>query len=539
MKTKNLIRTLVALVATVCAAAFAFGAPDGNRGKLRRHPANRIPGSYIVVLKPDTAPADVDSHAASLAKVHAGKVEHSYRSAIRGFSARLTEQQAQAMSEDPRVEFIEEDGIASANTIQTSAPWGLDRVDQRDRPLSGTYDNGNLAGAGVTVYVIDSGIRTDHNEFGGRAYVGADFVGDGWNGQDTFGHGTHVAATIGGQTYGIAKGVTLCAVRVLDPTGHGPWSQVISGVDWVTANHTPMSVANMSIGGGASDAVDQAIRNSIASGVTYVVAAGNDSSPATNYSPSRVAEAIVVSATDSGDQRAAWANYGPTVDLFAPGVGIVSAGIATNSATATKDGTSMAAPHVAGLAAVYLQSRGGASPSMVANALIYSASTDKVGNPGTGTLNRLAYFGDAWAASGPLYRIVNVNSGYVLDVIGDSMIPGTRLDQWGYVGIPSQMWHLVPVGGAYKLSNEHSGLALEVEGDSRNAGARVDQWQYVGVASQQWYLVSVGSGQYKIQNVNSGLVLEVEGDSLSQGAYLDQWTYVGVASQHWRLEQVN
>lgn len=538
MKIAQIGRSLIAITAAICAGALAFGAPETSKGKFRRS-SHRAPENYIVVFKPEVASADVEVHANSLIKAHGGVIGHKYKSAINGFSVRLSEKQAVKLSEDPRVDYVEEDGIVSANTIQYSAPWGLDRVDQRTIPLSGSYNNADLAGSGVTAYVIDTGIMTAHTQFGGRAYVGVDYVGDGWNGQDPHGHGTHVAGTIGGSTYGIAKSVTLCAVRVLDATGHGTTSAIIAGVDWVRANHATSSVANMSIGGPPSDSEDQAIRNAIAAGITFVVAAGNNGLPASDYSPARIGEAIVVSATDSYDQRASWANYGPVVDVFAPGVAITSAGIASTTATATMDGTSMASPHVAGLAAVYLQSRPGASPATVAAAIIYSASTDKVGNPGAGTINRLAYLGDAWGLTGPKYKIVNVNSGMVLDVIGDSMNPGVLIDQWGYVGIPSQQWRMVSVGGStYKLFNVNSGLALEVVNDSTSEGARIQQWQYVAAGSQHWNFISVGSGQYKIQNANSGLVLEVEQDSTSQGAYLDQWSYVGVPSQHWRLEQV-
>ena len=278
----------------------------------------------------------------------------------------------------------------SADATETGATWGIDRIDQRNLPLSGTYTYTHT-GAGVTAYIIDTGINTTHNEFGGRASVGYDAIGDGRNGIDCNGHGTHVSGTVGGATYGVAKGVTLKAVRVLDCTGSGTNSGVIAGVDWVTSHHSGPSVANMSLGGGASTALDNAVSNSIASGVTYGIAAGNSNRNACNYSPARTATAITVGATTSTDARASYSNYGSCLDIFAPGSSITSSWIGSNTATNTISGTSMATPHVVGVAAQYLQSNPTASAATVRNALVANGTTGKVTSAGRNSPNVLLF----------------------------------------------------------------------------------------------------------------------------------------------------
>lgn len=343
---------------------------------------------YIVVLRPQAG--DPRAVAAEHARRHGARVHHVYRHALNGYAATFRGNAASEAASDRRVAHIEPDGEVSASaTTQTGATWGLDRIDQRALPLSGTFTYTNT-GTGVTAYVIDTGIRRSHGQFAQRAVTGYDAVSPGGPADDCNGHGTHVAGTVGGTTYGVAKRARLVAVRVLGCLGLGSTSAVIAGVDWVTGDHDAgePAVANMSLGGGASTALDTAVRNSIRDGVSYSVAAGNGNilglaQKACNSSPARVAEAMTISATDKADRKASWANYGSCVDLFAPGVGITSAWHSSDTATNTISGTSMAAPHAAGVAALYLESNPAASPTQVRDALFAASSKGKVASSST------------------------------------------------------------------------------------------------------------------------------------------------------------
>jgi subtilisin family serine protease len=348
--------------------------------------------AYIVVLDDS-----VDAHA--VAAEHADRfgisLGYVYEHALKGYSGLISVDAISALAGDGRVVSIELDGPMTASTTQTGATWGLDRIDQRARPLNGSFTYFNT-GAGVKAYIIDTGIRFAHSQFGGRAINGYDAI-DGGNADDCNGHGTHVAGTTGGSTYGVAKGVTLVAVRVLDCGGSGSTSGVIAGVNWVTGNHPAgaPAVANMSLGGGASSALDTAVRNSILDGVSYAVAAGNGNAAgvqqdACNSSPARVTEAMTISATDSTDKKASWANYGNCVDWFAPGVSITSSWYTSNTATNTISGTSMATPHTAGVAALYLQGNPGASPATVRTAL-FNQTTKSVVTSSSTTNNHLLF----------------------------------------------------------------------------------------------------------------------------------------------------
>jgi subtilisin family serine protease len=364
-----------------------------------------IPGQFIVVLlEPGARGASGEIEAAAAAATRladqvGGEVLYVYDRALNGFAVRVPAEQAEVaaatLEDDPSVDYVEPDRVARAiDTLgtQTGATWGLDRIDQANLPLNSTYTYPNL-GAGVHAYIIDTGVLAAHSQFTGRLGNSYTAINDGRGSTDCNGHGTHVAGTVGGSTHGVAKGVTLHAVRVLDCSGSGSNSGVIAGVNWVTANRVAPAVANMSLGGGASSALDTAVSNSIAAGVTYAVAAGNENQNACNVSPARTAAALTVGATTSTDARSSFSNFGTCVDIFAPGSSITSAWYTSNTATNTISGTSMASPHVAGAAALYLAANPGASPAQVAQALTANATANKVTNPGTGSPNRLLFVG--------------------------------------------------------------------------------------------------------------------------------------------------
>jgi subtilisin family serine protease len=323
-----------------------------------------------------------------MARLYHGKLKHVYKHALNGFSVEMSEADAEAMSQDYRVRFVEEDGVMTAVATQTNPPWGLDRIDQRNRPLSATYTY-NWTGSGVRVYVIDTGIRTTHTQFGGRASNVFDAFGG--SGADCNGHGTHVSGTVGGSTYGVAKSALLRGVRVLDCNGSGSTSGVIAGVNWVTQNHINPAVANMSLGGGASSALDTAVNNLSNSGVPVAVAAGNSNVDACGSSPARAANAITTGSTTSTDARSSFSNFGTCLDIFAPGSSILSSWFSSDTATATLSGTSMASPHVAGVAALYKQANPSASATTVRNAIVNNATVNVVTNAGSGSPNRLLY----------------------------------------------------------------------------------------------------------------------------------------------------
>jgi subtilisin family serine protease len=381
-----------ALVAGVGAAVLpAVAAPPDPMAPLYAASSqDTVQGHYVVVLKSGRA----TDAAAGRARKHGAGILRQYGTVVSGYAARLDADQLDAVRHDGDVAYVEPDQVIHTEATQSGAAWGLDRIDQRSLPLDGTYST-TATGAGVTAYVIDTGIRTSHSQFGGRARGGFTSVNDGYGTEDCHGHGTHVAGTIGGSTYGVAKAVNLVAVRVLDCNGEGTLSSLIAGIDWVTANHVSPAVANLSLGGDGSTALDAAVSNSIASGVTYAVAAGNETADACTSSPSRLPAALTVGASTRSDSRADFSDYGSCVDVFAPGTNITSAWNRSDTSARTESGTSMASPHVAGVAALYLQGHPSARPSEVASAITSGATTGALSGIGPGSPDRLLNAGVA------------------------------------------------------------------------------------------------------------------------------------------------
>jgi serine protease len=364
-----------------------------------------IKDAYIVVfntpsiinLQDAAAIAEFSTQQANiLANDYNVSVVKNFGSALNGVLINASAKQITELQNDPKIKYIEQDQIMSITPQvsiagdQASPTWGLDRIDQRDLPLDNNYHY-DYDGTGVTAYVVDTGVLNSHNEFGGRASSGYDFIDNDSDATDCNGHGTHVAGTIGGSTYGVAKNVNIVGVRVLNCSGSGSNSGVISGINWVKNNASGPSVANMSLGGGASQATDDAVNAAVAAGISFVVAAGNDNSNACNYSPARAADAITVGSTTSSDARSSFSNYGTCLDIYAPGSSITSAWYTSNSATNTISGTSMAAPHVAGVAAVYLNETPNMTPTQVTGMLSSRASNGKVSDAKTGSPNALLY----------------------------------------------------------------------------------------------------------------------------------------------------
>lgn len=348
-----------------------------------------IPGDYIVTLHDNVT--NVAAVAQSLTGLHKGALKHVYKSALKGFAVlNISEAAAAAIASDPRVERVEADQVMTAT--QSGATWGIDRIDQRILPLDQSYTY-NADGSGVTVYIIDTGIRFDHVDFGGRASTGIDEVTSGGTAADCNGHGTHVSGTVAGATYGVAKNAMLVAVRVLNCQGSGTTSGVIAGIDWVTANRVLPAAANMSLGGGFSSTLNAAVAGSVASGVTYAVAAGNSSADACSSSPSSEPSAITVGATNISDGFASFSNFGSCVDINAPGVSITSDWYSSRTATNTISGTSMATPHVTGAAALYLTANPTATPADVTSALVGNATPGVLTGVPSGTVNLLLYTG--------------------------------------------------------------------------------------------------------------------------------------------------
>lgn len=399
-------RAAAVLSAATLAAGLQLGAAPATGASASKDPGalrlagageTAVPDGWIVVLKHTRASAVPGVARDLLGRSGGARLGHVYRAALHGFSATMSRARAARVATDPRVAYVRQDtrvrlDAGALDEMQPDAPWGLDRIDQRTLPLSGTYTYRTTA-PDVSVYVIDTGLRTTHQEFGGRASVGVDTVGDGQNGNDCNGHGTHVGGIAAGRTYGVAKQAKVVAVRVLNCQGSATTAGVVAGVDWVTARKARPAVANMSLGGQASDVLDNAVRASVRSGVTYAVAAGSagSSTGACSTSPARLPEVITVGASDRADRRASSSNHGPCVSLFAPGVQIPSAWKDSDTATNTISGTSMATAHVAGAAALHLAFRPADTPAQVKRGLVDNATTGVLQGTPPVVPNKLLY----------------------------------------------------------------------------------------------------------------------------------------------------
>lgn len=369
-------------------AAPAEGHVFGTKAK------GTVDGSYIVMLKDNKGANSVKAAGSDLADQYGGKVKNTYDSAINGFSAKgLSAKEARQLAGNSQVEKVVQNHTFTVNETQSNPPsWGLDRIDQKDTKGDKKYTFPDTAGEGVTAFVIDTGVRMTHKDFGKRAKSGFDAI-DGGEADDGQGHGTHVAGTIAGTDHGVAKKANIVAVRVLDDQGSGTTEQVVKGIDWVTKNAKGPSVANMSLGGPKDEALDAAVQKAVDSGITFAVAAGNESQDADNASPARVKDALTVAASDDADKQADFSNFGKLVDIYAPGVDIVSATNTGDDATETLSGTSMASPHVAGAAALFLGANKDAKPADVAKGLSEQSTKDAISNPSEGTKNELLNVG--------------------------------------------------------------------------------------------------------------------------------------------------
>ena len=415
-------------------------------------PVQPIPNQYIVRF-PDNEPSSI-ARARLIERSHGAVVQRVYDTAIKGAAFTMADDAAEALKSVKGIVSVEQDQTVHLSTTQSNVTWGIDRIDQRNLPLSTTYSY-TYSGAGVTAYIIDTGINFTHSEYNGRASFGVDEIVPSTNGVDCNGHGSHVSGTVGGTTYGVAKNVSLVAVRVLDCSGSGSYSQVIAGVDWVTANAHKPAVANMSLGGSFSSALNAAVTNSIAAGVVFAVAAGNSAANACNSSPSSTPTAITTGATTISDGWASFSNFGSCVKILAPGVNITSAWIGSNTATNTISGTSMATPHVVGAAALYLEANPTATAAQVSSALTGNATSGVVSGVPSGTPNLLLYTGFLGVPPTANFTSTCAGLGCNFDASSSSALPSATYS-WTFgdsqSGTGKTTSHTYATGGTYTVT---------------------------------------------------------------------------------------
>ncbi|WP_031011372.1 S8 family peptidase [Streptomyces sp. NRRL F-5727] len=501
---------VTALALGTLSALPATAAPTAAEGVIENAGAEgTIPGSYIVTLD-ESAQAETAKGRAIPGKFGA-TIKRTYTSAVNGYAIEVSEAQAKKLAADPAVKSVVQNRVFTVDATQPSPPsWGLDRIDQKALPLNQSYTYPDTAGQGVTAYIIDTGVRISHSDFGGRAANGYDAIDNDNTAQDGHGHGTHVAGTVAGSSYGVAKKAKIVGVRVLDNNGSGTTDQVVAGIDWVTRNAVKPAVANMSLGGGVDTVLDQAVRNSIAAGITYAVAAGNDSSNASNYSPARVTEAITVGSTTSSDARSSFSNYGSVLDIFAPGSSIKSSWNTSDTATNTISGTSMATPHVAGAAAVYLADNPTATPAQVSTALTTAATPNVVTSPGTGSPNKLLFVGGGGTTPPPGPKFENTADHAIADnatVESPVTVSGVAGNAPSALQVPVNIVHtyigdlqvqlIAPDGTAYTLK------AFGTGGSADNINTTYTVNASAEVANGTWKLRVTDNANYDTGKIDS------------------------------------